>query len=99
MIRHVVMWRVRGASAEERRANAETVRRAFEGLRGQVPGLARLDVGIDTSGVDYACDVVLVSDFDSAESLAAYAEHPAHLAARAAVGDLRIARHQVDHPL
>lgn len=99
MIRHIVMWRVRGDTPAEHAANIATVCAAFEGLRGRIPGLRHLEVGRDTSGVDYACDVVLLTDFDDAAALAAYAEHPEHLRARQAVGDLRIARHQVDYVL
>ena len=61
-IKHIVMWRVVGATAAERDANCATVRTAFEGLRGDVPGLLELEVGIDRSRVDYACDVVLYSN-------------------------------------
>jgi len=96
-IRHIVMWRVRGESAVERRANAERVRDAFTGMRGLIPGMTHLEVAIDESGVDYACDVVLLSDFESLEALSAYASHPEHLRAKLAAGDLRIARHQVDY--
>jgi quinol monooxygenase YgiN len=49
------------------------------------------------SGVDYACDVVLFSEFESREALAAYAQHPLHLQVREELGDLRTARHQVDY--
>lgn len=97
MIRHIVMWRVRGETIAERHAAARTVQNAFEGLRGRIPGLRTLEVGIDVSGADYACDVVLVSDFDSADALAAYATHPEHQRVRQELGDLRIARHQVDY--
>ena len=97
MIRHIVMWDVRGATPEEKGANIEQLRAAFHGLRGRIPGLLHLEVGVDTSGVDYACDVVLVSDFASQEALAAYATHPEHLRVRQELGDMRIARHQVDY--
>ena len=99
MIRHVVMWNVRGATRAEKLANIETLKSAFLGLRGRIPGLLHLEVGVDTSAVDYACDVVLVSDFASQEALDAYATHPEHLRVRAALGDLRTARHQVDYPV
>ena len=98
-VRHIVMWRMRGDTAGERRANADTVRAAFEALRGRIPGMRSLEVGLDISGVDYACDVVLLSDFEDAAALAAYATHPEHLRARQAAGDLRIERHQVDYVL
>jgi len=96
-VRHIVMWRVRGESAAERRANAERVRDAFAAMDGLVPGMTRLEVAIDESGVDYACDVVLLSDFESLEALSAYASHPEHLRAKQAAGDLRIGRYQVDY--
>ena len=58
MIRHIVMWGVRCATAEERLGNIELLRRRFHALRGRIPGLLHLEVGVDSSGVDYACDVV-----------------------------------------
>jgi len=91
------MWSVRGEDAPARARHSTLVREAFEALRGRVPGLLGLDVGIDDSRVDYACDVVLIADFESREALARYATHPAHLAVRERLGDLRSARHQVDY--
>lgn len=95
-VHHIVMWNVRGETLQERRANSQRLRREFESLRGRIPGLLHLAVGVDESGVDYACDVVLVSVFDSQAALDAYATHPEHLRVRATLGDLRTARHQVD---
>ncbi len=97
MIRHIVMWKVRGDDAASHAANLARVKAEFESLRGHVPGLLRLEVGIDHSRIDYACDVVLVSDFASRQALADYALHPEHLRVRHALGDLRTARHQVDY--
>ena len=97
MIRHIVMWRVRGDSLPERQGGRERVRDAFEGLRGRIPGMTRLEIGLDTSAVDNACDVVLVADFVSHGALAAYAVHPEHERVRAELGALRISRHQVDY--
>lgn len=98
-LKHIVMWRVRGDDEATRAANAERVKREFESLVGRIPGMRHLEVGVDLSRIDYACDVVLVSEFDSAEALAAYAVHPEHLRVRDALGDLRIARHQVDYAI
>jgi quinol monooxygenase YgiN len=97
MIRHIVMWKVRGDTPGERRANIERLQASFHSLRGRVPGLLRLEVGVDTSRVDYACDVVLVSDFESQAALDAYATHPEHLRVKAELGDMRTHRHQVDY--
>lgn len=97
MIRHIVMWKVRGDDAATHAANVARVKAGFESLRGRVPGLLHLEIGVDHSRVDYACDVVLVSDFVSRQALADYADHPEHLRVKRALGDLRIARHQVDY--
>jgi quinol monooxygenase YgiN len=98
-IRHIVMWRVRGDTALERGQARARVKHAFEGLRGRIEGLLHIEVGEDLSVVDYACDLVLVSDFSSMDALRAYGQHPEHQRVRAELGDLRIARHQVDYAL
>jgi len=97
MIRHIVMWNVRGESAEQRARNIEVLKSAFLSLRGRIPGMLKLEIGVDTSRVDYACDVILDSEFESQKALDAYATHPEHLRVKAAIGDIRIARHQVDY--
>jgi heme-degrading monooxygenase HmoA len=100
-IKHVVMWNVRGDDAATRARNLALLKSEFESLRGRIPGLLQLEVGIDDSRIDYACDAVLLTEFESRQALAAYADHPEHLRVRRALGDLRSARHQVDfesHP-
>jgi len=91
------MWNVRGESRDERSANSTRLKREFESLRGRIPGLLRLEIGVDLSQVEYACDVVLYAEFESQAALDAYAAHPEHLRVREALGDLRTARHQVDY--
>jgi hypothetical protein len=97
VIKHIVMWSLRGETPAERRRNAARLADSFHSLRGQVPGLLHLEVGIDGSGVDYACDVVLYSEFATQADLDAYASHPEHLRVKQEVGDMRTARHQVDY--
>jgi heme-degrading monooxygenase HmoA len=99
MIKHVVMWNVRGATPDQRNEAIRLVKSGFEGLIGRIPGLLHLEVGVDTSGVDYACDVVLYTVFASQQALDAYATHPEHLRVRTRLGDIRIARYQVDYSL
>jgi hypothetical protein len=92
------MWNVRGESAEEKSRSAQFLKSRFESLIGVIPGLQRLEVGIDTSGVNYACDVVLYTEFTDQAALDAYATHPEHLRVKKELGEMRIARHQVDYP-
>jgi quinol monooxygenase YgiN len=73
------------------------LKRSFESLRGRIPGLLHLEIGVDSSRIDYACDVVLYSEFESQAALDAYAVHPEHQRVKQELADLRIARHQVDY--
>ena len=100
MIKHIVTWNVKGASPVEKDAGIAQLRDAFEGIRGKIPGIVHLEIGVDHSHVDYACDVVLYSEFESREAQGAldeYATHPEHLRVRTELEGLRIARHPVDY--
>jgi hypothetical protein len=97
VIKHIVMWNVRGDDAPTRARHLALLKAEFESLRGRIPGLLALEVGIDESRIDYACDAVLYTEFASRQALAAYADHPEHVRVRRVLGDLRIARHQVDY--
>jgi hypothetical protein len=97
MIKHIVMWNVRGDTPAEKAQGIARLKQSFESLRGRVPGLLCLEIGVDSSRIDYACDVVLYSEFVNQAALDAYAEHPEHLRVKREVGDLRVARHQVDY--
>jgi len=99
MIRHVVMWKLRGDSPTEIDAARRLVKTSVEAMRGEIPGMLSIEVGLDASGVDYACDAVFVADFESQSTLDSYATHPAHLRMKAELGDIRVARFQVDYEI
>jgi hypothetical protein len=99
MIRHIVMWNLRGDTPAAKARAIAQLQRSFASLRGLIPGLLHIEVGVDGSRVDYACDVVLYSEFESQAALDAYASHPEHLRVKQELGDLRIARYQVDYPV
>lgn len=97
MIKHIVMWNLRGDAEGDKAQAIALLKRSFESLRGRIPGLLHLEIGVDSSRIDYACDVVLYSEFESQAALDAYAVHPEHLRVKQELADLRIARHQVDY--
>ena len=81
MIRHIVAWRLKDAALGNGKAeNARLMKAKLEALRGRIPGLRRLEVGRDFSATENSADVVLVSEFESREALAAYQVHPEHKA-------------------
>lgn len=97
VVKHIVMWNLRGETEHEKRDAIAQLKAAFESLRGRIPGMRHLEIGVDSSRVAYACDVVLYTEFDSNHALEAYTSHPEHLRVKRELGDLRIARHQVDY--
>ncbi len=97
MIKHIVMWNLRGDTPAEKAQGIARLQRSFESLRGRIPGLLHLEIGVDSSRIDYACDVVLYSEFESQAALDAYGTHPEHLRVKRELTDLRTARHQVDY--
>lgn len=97
MIKHIVMWNVRGDTPVEKERGIAQIQRSFASLQGRIPGLLHLEIGVDSSRIDYACDVVLYSEFESQAALDAYSTHPEHLRVKNELIDVRTARHQVDY--
>ncbi len=96
MIKHIVMWNLRGDTPQDKARSIEQVKSAFASLRGKIPGMTHLEIGVDSSRIDYACDVVLYSEFESQAALDAYGVHPEHQRVKQELDGVRIARHQVD---
>jgi hypothetical protein len=85
MIRHTVMWKLGATEASERTLAVAAITNALEALRGAIPGLLELTVSSDLGETDGNFDVVLVTDHESADALAVYQSHPAHLEAAGVV--------------
>jgi quinol monooxygenase YgiN len=96
MIKHVVMWRLQ-EEAGDKAANAQELKRQLESLNGRIPGLLKLEVGIDFSKESESSDVVLYSEFESNAALQAYQVHPAHNEVVPFVKSVRGERRVVDY--
>jgi heme-degrading monooxygenase HmoA len=92
-----VFWRLAGATAVEKRAAGETIKAALEALAGRIPGLRKIEVGLDVSGSPDSSDVALYSEFDDSEALAAYQKHPEHQAVLPVIRALVVERRLVDY--
>lgn len=96
MIRHIVLWRLNGDTPEQKEPAARAIKAALEGLNGKIPGLLRLEVGLDFSRGPDSADVALYSEFVSREALHAYHDHPEHLKVIPLVKTARCERRVVD---
>ena len=97
MVVHIVFWRLHAeANGKSKQENALEIRTRFEALRG-MPGLLRLDVGMNFEGSDQASDVALYTEFESRAALDAYQAHPAHKEVAAFIAEVRSERRVVDY--
>lgn len=78
-LRHVVSWKMNGATREERDAQAARAIAAIEPLRERVPTVRALSIHRNELFDGANFDVTLIADFDDADGLAVYASHPEHL--------------------
>jgi len=98
VIKHIVMWRLKEeARGNTRSANAELVKEKLEALEGRIPGLLRIEAGLDFSRTDSSADVVLYSELESREALADYQVHPEHEAVKEFIGAVTAERWVVDY--
>jgi hypothetical protein len=96
MIRHIVMWKLKGPSTEDKRRQAEQARDALLGMFGKVPGLTEIEVGIGAVSGEQEADLVLSTTHDSWQALSDYQVHPAHEPVKKLIGELRTERRVVD---
>ena len=75
MITHVVLFKLKDRSPR----SIEKARDVLLGLKGKVPVLRYLEVGIDVLNSERSYDIALITKFDSMDDLQAYQVHPAHL--------------------
>jgi hypothetical protein len=96
MIRHIVFWRLKGDSPEEKAKLAAEIKTALESLNGKIPGMTFLQVGFDFGKTPESSDVALYSEFVSREALDAYQQHPEHVKIMPFIRESRIERRVVD---
>jgi hypothetical protein len=98
VVKHLVFWRLkpeaRGQTAAE---NARDIKERLEGLRGRIPGMLKIEVGLDFSRTDDSCDLALYSEFKSRVALDAYQAHPEHKAVMPFILEARAERQLVDY--
>lgn len=75
MITHIVFLKLKDRSKE----SIKKAKDAIEGMRGKVPVLRHLEVGVDVMHTDRSYDMALVAKFDSLEDLDVYMKHPGHV--------------------
>jgi quinol monooxygenase YgiN len=98
MVKHIIMWRLRdSAEGFSKAENAQRVKQQLEELGRRIQEIKYLEVGINVNTSQDAFDVVLYSEFENRDDLETYQTHPAHLAFKEFVGEIRTEKRLVDY--
>lgn len=95
MVKHIVMWRLRETASKKE--DAATIKALLEGLAGRIPGLLKVEVGVNFIEDANAADVVLYSEFTDRAALETYQAHPLHQAVVPRVKALAVERRSADY--
>jgi hypothetical protein len=100
MIKHIVMWQLKAtAHGNSKATNATIIKAKLEALNGRIPGLLKLEVGIDFDHGAGSYDLVLYSKFATKKDLENYQKHPEHLAVAAFIREANCDRRVVDYEI
>jgi len=98
MVKHIVVWRLKEkAEGRTKAENALKVKEMLEGMRGKIPGMRHIEVGINTTKEDSTADIALYSEFDSRDALDVYQDHPVHVAVKDFIKNVRAERQVIDY--
>src|SRR5512133_1262818 len=98
MVKHIVLWRLKEkAHGNSRETNARLIKEKLEALNGRIPGVLKIEIGIDFSRGENSGDVVLYSEFTSRQALDDYQKHPEHKKIIPFVTEARSERRVVDY--
>lgn len=79
MLKHIVMWKLKNFSEEEKQQHCERAKRDLEGLKDIISELKSIEVGININKTPAAYDLVLYSEFEDEDGLNIYQNHPEHV--------------------
>lgn len=97
MVKHIVMFKLKG-TPQERRQAAQQFKDALEALPAVIDVLLSIEVGLNDNPAEQ-WDVVLTALLPTMDDVATYAQHPAHVGAAAIIAPLREMRACVDYVL
>ena len=96
MINHIVLFKLKDYSTEEKPLIIAEMKSLLEGLNGRIAELKYIEVGVNYELVTKSFDLALITHFDSIEDLDKYRIHPEHKKVLARFADFNLDRAAVD---
>ena len=97
MINHVVLFKLKDYSQDEKSRIIAEMKSLLEGLNGKIEELKYIEVGVNYELNSKSYDLVLISHFENIEDLDKYRVHPEHQKVLARFAELRLERAAVDY--
>ena len=72
MVRYSVMWKFKPSDGRTPKETAEDVKERYESLKGLIPGLLDIEVGVNRNDSATTYDAIMIADFESWKALADY---------------------------
>jgi len=96
MLKHIVMGKLK---EQEKEQNCKKIKTALEGLKGKIPEIVDIEVGISAAleKSDQSYDLVLYSIFKDEAGLKEYQKHPLHIEIAEFIGKVREKRVVLDY--
>lgn len=93
MLRHIVFFKLTDPTPEV----LQETKRVLMDMKGKIPELLDIEVGIDVIRSDRSYDVALTTTFESLEAMNAYQVHPIHVAVGQYISTVRQSAVAVDY--
>ncbi|MDF2923405.1 MAG: Dabb family protein [Paenibacillaceae bacterium] len=93
MLRHIVFFKLNDPTSEV----LQETKRVLMNMKGKIPELLDIEVGIDVVRSERSYDVALTTTFESLEAMNAYQIHPLHLEVSQYIGTVRQSAVAVDY--
>jgi carotenoid cleavage dioxygenase-like enzyme len=99
MLRHIVSWKLTGADVAETDEQVERIANDLESLAGRIPEILSISVVRNVVNPGQNFDAAVIADFEDADGLRTYIEHPLHVEAAAYLKSVTAERACVDYLL
>ncbi len=96
MIKHLVFWRV---GKNDKKANLEKMKNLLIGMKGMIPQVKDVEVGLNFNTGTAAYDIALSVSVENRFDLDAYQNHPEHVKIKDFINSVVTDRAVVDYEL
>ena len=96
MIRHIVFFKFKPGASENKKNKLAS---DLKSLKGKIPLINRLEIGVDIGKKQNSYDLALIVDFNTWQDVESYGAHPAHIEVVKLIKDICQNHSKVDYEI